>query len=88
MQDGRLLFITSDGGPLLPAWQLQRDPASPALPLVKDIANSFPGDLAVLHHWMLLPNVDLEGLSPAEALTRREAPEVLAVAAAIGAAGR
>ena len=85
---GSVLAFSVEGAPRLPSWQLQRSEVAPTLNGATDLAAAFPGDLANLNDWVQRPNVDLEGSSPAEALKRGESSRVLALAQAIGAAGR
>jgi hypothetical protein len=72
----------------IPGWQLQQSEVAPAVSGVVEVAAVFPGDLADLSDWIQRSNTDLDGCSPAEALKQGHANRVVALARAIGAAGR
>jgi hypothetical protein len=67
-----------------PAWQFHDGAALPGL---ADVIAAYPGTALSLSTWATTPNADLDGLTPAQALTRRGGVErVLAAAEAISAA--
>ena len=90
MRRGDALALAGDDGRgvRLIAWQLRDNPLSPIVPGVRDVAASFPGDLAALHDWMTRENRALGGETPANALHAGGTLDVLALVRAIGAAGR
>jgi hypothetical protein len=85
---GDALALEDGGAIRLIPWQLRDNPLSPIVPGIRDVAASFPGDLAALHDWMTRENQSLGGETPATALQAGETLEVLALVRAIGAAGR
>ncbi len=52
----------------LPAWQFYEDRV---LPDLNELIAAYPGGALALTHWANSPLPDLEGLTPAQALTRR-----------------
>jgi hypothetical protein len=55
-----------------PAWQFADDGTLPAL---AELIGSWPGSSLALSTWAVTPSVDLEGLTPAQALRRRDTRE-------------
>jgi hypothetical protein len=85
---GDMLAFSVEDDLRVPSWQLQRSEVAPALSGVVEVAAVFPGDLADLSDWIQRSHTDLDGYSPAEALKQGQANRVVALARAIGAAGR
>lgn len=64
-----------------PAWQFQD---GDVLPGVADVIVTYPGSPLALTHWATTPSHDLDGMTPAQALTRRDGlPRVLEAAGAL-----
>lgn len=88
VKSGDAVAVVDGGRVLLPPWQLQRNAVAPVIPGSSEILRAFPADLPTLHAWMGKPTAELDGAAPADALRDGQAACVIALAKAIGAAGR
>lgn len=88
IQRGEVNALRVNGDIKIPEWQLQENELIPVVPGISKLTEAFPGGLASLQQWVAKPNVDLFGASPLEALRLGDSSRVIALARAIGAAGR
>jgi excisionase family DNA binding protein len=81
---GRLVSLQRGRTHRLPAWQFHEGQALPGL---AELIEHYPGTPLSLTVWATSPNPDLGGITPAEALTRRNGvAEVITAARAVIAA--
>jgi hypothetical protein len=65
---GELLTIKVDRELRIPAWQFNPDVGRGFLPGIAQLSATFPGGVTSLSEWAIRPNVDLDDVTPAEAL--------------------
>jgi excisionase family DNA binding protein len=70
----------------IPMWQVNAGAERGFLPGIADLRAVFPGGVVSLSKWAVAPNVDLWGMTPADALAAERVQDVIAVAAKTTAA--
>ncbi|MBM4654065.1 DUF2384 domain-containing protein [Rhodococcus hoagii] len=81
---GRLVALDDNPGSRLPVWQFTSDTKHPVLPDVDKLLAAFPGGPVALSRWMVRPNDNFHGRTPAQQMTRDSAL-VLAIVATLAA---
>jgi hypothetical protein len=72
---------------LIPSWQLHADSKDGVLPGLAELIAAFPGGPVSLSAWVKKPAVDLDGLTPFEALGKGHVDAVVRLARQLSAAG-
>lgn len=80
IRSGDLLAIKEGREHRIPAWQFNPATERGILPGIRQLNDVYPGGLASLSEWVLLPNSEFDGATPAELLTKGNIEPVVEIA--------
>lgn len=86
LRDGDLVGLKDGREWRIPMWQVNASAERGFVPAIAGLRRLFPGGVVSLSRWATTPNVDLDGVAPADALAAGRVQEVIAVAATATAA--
>ncbi len=87
LEAGKLVGLKRGREWLIPSWQLHADSRDGLVPGLADLIATFPGGPVSLSAWVKKPAVDLDGLTPLEALSKGHVDAVVRLARQLPAAG-
>lgn len=86
LRDGDLVGLKDGREWRIPMWQVNAGAERGFVPGIAELRRVFPGGVVALSRWATTPNVDLDGMAPADILAAGRVEDVIAVAGALTAA--
>jgi excisionase family DNA binding protein len=81
LTNGDLVGLKDGRAWRIPMWQVNAGAERGFLPGIAELREVFPGGVVSFSEWAVAPNVDLGGMTPADALAAGHVQDVIAVAA-------